>query len=243
MNLKNLLNQAITKDVGKNNGATRERWLEKTLLSLKEGTSILDAGAGESKYKSLCNHLDYFSQDIAEYDGEGDGKGIQTNKRDYSNLDFVSDICNMPIEDESFDAVMCIEVIEHVPNPVEALGEIHRVLKKGGNLILTAPFNSLTHYAPYHYSTGFSSYFYEHHLNNLGFEIIEIDANGNFFEFLGQETRRLKTVSSKYSNYKLNFFNKVTVYMILNLLNKLSMKNKGSEELLCFGYQVLCKKI
>ena len=149
----------------------------------------------------------------------------------------------MPIEDESFDAVMCIEVIEHVPNPVEALGEIHRVLKKGGNLILTAPFNSLTHYAPYHYSTGFSSYFYEHHLNNLGFEIIEIDANGNFFEFLGQETRRLKTVSSKYSNYKLNFFNKVTVYMILNLLNKLSMKNKGSEELLCFGYQVLCKKI
>ena len=70
MNLKNLLNQAITKDVGKNNGATRERWLEKTLLSLKEGTSILDAGAGESKYKSLCNHLEYFSQDIAEYDGE-----------------------------------------------------------------------------------------------------------------------------------------------------------------------------
>ena len=155
----------------------------KDFSSLKEGTSILDAGAGESKYKSLCNHLDYFSQDIAEYDGEGDGKGIQTNKRDYSNLDFVSDICNMPIEDESFDAVMCIEVIEHVPNPVEALGEIHRVLKKGGNLILTAPFNSLTHYAPYHYSTGFSSYFYEHHLNNLGFEIIEIDANGNFLNF------------------------------------------------------------
>ena len=128
---------------------------------------------------------------------------------------------------------MCIEVIEHVPNPVEALGEIHRVLKKGGNLILTAPFNSLTHYAPYHYSTGFSSYFYEHHLNNLGFEIIEIDANGNFLNFLGQETRRLKTVSSKYSNYKLNFLT-ITVYMILNLLNKLSMKNKGSEEFALF---------
>lgn len=243
MNFKNILNKAITKDVGNNNGTTRESWLKSTLANLKEGTSILDAGAGEGKYKSFCNHLDYFSQDIAEYDGEGDGRGIQTNSRDYSKLDFVSDICNMPIENESFDAVMCIEVIEHVPNPIDALIELHRILKKGGTLILTAPFNSLTHYAPYHYSTGFSSYFYEYHFKKLGFEVIEIKPNGNFFEYIGQETRRLKNISLKYSNYKFNFFNKITIYMILNLLSKLSKKNIGSEELLCFGFHVICKKI
>ena len=63
-------------------------WLEKTILQLPKGTSILDAGAGEGKYKKFCEHLIYKSQDLAEYDGKGDGKGLHTEERDYSNLDF-----------------------------------------------------------------------------------------------------------------------------------------------------------
>ena len=240
--IKEKINNFFTKKVGTHNGSNRDKWLEKTILQLPKGTSILDASAGDGKYKKFCEHLIYKSPDLAEYDGKGDGKGLHTEERDYSNLDFVSDITDMPIENNFFDSVMCVEVIEHVPDPIQALKEIHRVLKPNGNLILTAPFNSLTHYAPFHFSTGFNKYYYEENLKKIGFEIIEIIPNGNYFEYTAQELRRLKYVSKDYSKTKFNIFVKISLYIILNFLYNTSKKDEGSSELLCFGYNVLCKK-
>ena len=240
--LKRKINELITGKVGTNNGINRDEWIEYQLSNLKDGSSILDAGAGEGKYKKFCGHLNYISQDIAEYDGSGDGTGIQTKERNYEKLDIVSDIIDIPVSDNNFDNVMCIEVIEHVPNPIEAIKEIHRILKKGGNLILTAPFNSLTHYAPYHYSTGFSRYYYQHHLENLGFEIEEIIPNGNYFEYLAQEVRRIKNVGVEYSSKNINIFYKIGIYIVLALLGNLSKNDHGSHELLNFGYFVKAKK-
>lgn len=45
----------------------------------------------------------------------------------------------LPFPDESFDLVWCTEVIEHVVNPAFTLGEINRVLKPGGKLLLSTP--------------------------------------------------------------------------------------------------------
>ena len=240
--LKRKINKLITGKVGTNNSINRDEWIENQLSNLQEGSSILDAGAGEGKYKKFCEHLNYTSQDIAEYDGSGDGTGIQTKERNYEKLDIISDIIDIPVSDNNFDNIMCIEVIEHVPNPLEAIKEIHRILKKGGSLILTAPFNSLTHYAPYHYSTGFSRYYYQHHLENLGFEIEEIIPNGNYFEYLAQEVRRIKNVAFQYSAKNLNIFFKIGIYLVLVLLGSLSKKDEGSHELLNFGYFVKAKK-
>jgi len=107
---------------------------------------------------------------------------------------------------------------------------------------LTAPFNSLTHYAPYHFSTGFTKYFYQHHLEKHDFKILELTENGNYFEYLAQETRRLKSVSNKYAGEKFNFFQKALIILFLRLLKKLSKNDNGSNELLNFGIQVLAEK-
>ncbi len=168
--------------VGTQNEANRMKWVEKTLKEVPHGSRILDAGAGELKYKQYCSHLDYVSQDFAQYDGTGDGAGLQTGQWNQTKLDIVSDITEIPEEDGSFDAILCIEVFEHLPEPVKALREFSRLLKSGGHLILTAPFCSLTHFAPYHFYSGFNRYFYQEHLSEFNFEIKKIDANGNYFE-------------------------------------------------------------
>jgi ubiquinone/menaquinone biosynthesis C-methylase UbiE len=46
---------------------------------------------------------------------------------------------NIPLKDEMVDAVICLDVIEHIFDPYSLLGEVYRVLKKDGELILTTP--------------------------------------------------------------------------------------------------------
>jgi SAM-dependent methyltransferase len=60
------------------------------------------------------------------------------------NCDGHQDIQNMTYVDNSFDAVLCIEVLEHVANPFLAANEILRVLRPNGTLLITVPF--LAHY-------------------------------------------------------------------------------------------------
>ena len=51
------------------------------------------------------------------------------------------DIQNIDFESEMFDYIVCNHVMEHIPNDVAAFRELFRVLKKGGELILSVPFN------------------------------------------------------------------------------------------------------
>jgi ubiquinone/menaquinone biosynthesis C-methylase UbiE len=230
--------------VGTKNQKTREAWLENTLKKIPAGSRILDAGAGEQKYKKFCTHLNYVSQDFAQYDGKGDGIALQTKKWDTSNLDIVSDITSIPESDASFDAIMCIEVFEHIPEPILAIKEFSRLLKPGGHLILTAPFCSLTHMAPYHFYSGYNRYFYKKHLVDNGFKIIDLTENGNFFEFLAQELRRLPNVEKDYTGsvVKFGLFDRIAQRWLLRTLERASRNDHGSKDLLNFGFHVYAIK-
>lgn len=227
--------------VGTTNESARVKWIEETLRKIPEGLTILDAGAGELQFKKFCSHLKYIAQDFGQYHGDGD-IGLQTGTWDNSNLDIVSDILSIPLGDHSVDAIMCTEVLEHVPDPLGAIREFTRLLKPGGYLLVTAPFASLTHFAPYHFASGLSKYFYEKHLPDNGFEITDLQLNGNFFEYIAQENRRIKTIAAKYSNKKLNIFQKIIIHLNLLILQGLSKKDKGSSELLCYGIHVFARK-
>lgn len=227
--------------VGTSNEETRVKWIEETLKKIPAGSLLLDAGAGESQFKKFCGHLNYVSQDFGQYTGTGD-TGLQTGTWDNSKLDIVSDITAIPRPDTSFDAIMCTEVFEHIPDPISAMKEFSRLLKKDGYLLITAPFTSLTHFAPYHFASGFNRYFYEHHLASFGFEILDLQMNGNYFEFIAQEIRRIKQVSKKYSGKKVNLLDKIFIHLPLFTLQKLSKADKHSNELLCYGIHVLARK-
>jgi ubiquinone/menaquinone biosynthesis C-methylase UbiE len=196
----------------------------------------LDAGAGERPYKERCSHLRYFSQDFAQYNGEGDGKGIQTGNWDNRGHDFVCDITSIPVADSYFDNVLCTEVLEHVPDPVQAFKELHRVVKPGGRIVITVPFNSITHFAPYHFCTEFSVYFFTYWSEQMNIAVRSLIANGNYFEYLAQEIRYMSDVSKKYSNVRLRLRENVAQRLILSFLQRNSTLSSKTSELQCFGY-------
>ena len=58
----------------------------------------------------------------------------------YDKIDFNLDISNRPsIWNEAFDCVIACDVLEHVHNHIMGMREIYRILKKGGNCLLTVP--------------------------------------------------------------------------------------------------------
>jgi SAM-dependent methyltransferase len=241
MNFRNIL-RSMRPSAGATNECVRERWLEMTLRSIPKGSSILDAGAGTQRYRKFCDHLNYVSQDFGEYDGKGDSAGLQTGAFNYGRLDIVSDITSIPKPDAYFDAIMCIEVLEHVPDPIQAIKEFARLLKPNGYLVLTSPFCSLTHFAPYHFSTGFNKYWYEKHLKDNYFSITEMTSNGNYFEYLAQEISRLPSIARRYSKRKPFIFESLSISIIKRMLLRFSDSDKNSSEILCFGYHVVARK-
>jgi ubiquinone/menaquinone biosynthesis C-methylase UbiE len=226
---------------GTTNEQDREKWISETLQKIPKGLTILDAGAGESQFKKYCSHLKYISQDFGQYNGTGD-IGLQEGSWDNTKLDIVSDITAIPLPDGAVDAVLCTEVFEHIPDPLSALKEFKRLVKPGGYLIITAPFASLTHFAPYHFASGFSRFFYEKHLPENGFAIGDLALNGNYFEFLAQENRRIKSMALKYSGRKINIIEKAIIHLNIYLLQRLSKRDTNSSELLCYGIQVFARK-
>lgn len=234
------LSQSI--NVGTKNEATRNDWIKNALQKIPAGGRILDAGAGEQPYKVFCKHLQYVSQDFDQYNAGGDGIGLQRPAWDHGTLDIISDIASIPEPDNSFDAVICTEVFEHIRHPREAIKEFARLLKPGGDLILTAPFASLTHFAPFHFYSGFNRFFYQEELTEASFNILEMDANGNYFEFLAQEINRINSVAGQYSNDRFGLKETLASKVLLKALQRFSAKDKGSRELLNLGFHVLARK-
>jgi SAM-dependent methyltransferase len=74
-------------------------------------------------------------------------KLITLDITDSTGPDVVADITrfNSHIPDESFDALMCTEVLEHVVDPFAAIRELRRIVKVGGHILFTTPLNARIH--------------------------------------------------------------------------------------------------
>ena len=65
--------------------------------------------------------------------------------------DIVGDVHNLPFPDASEEAIVCIAVLEHVENPMQAMDEIYRTLKPGGYAFIYVPFLYYYHAYPGYY--------------------------------------------------------------------------------------------
>lgn len=156
------------------NRMRRDAWYTKQASIISNGSKVLDVGAGGCPHRDKFNHCEYFTQDFIQLSDSQ----IQ-NHDGYGKIDFVSDILDIPVPDESYDVIICSEVIEHVPYPVSAIKEISRILKPGGTLLITAPMQSGLHQEPYHFYGGYTKYWYKKFLTKNKFTELNIEPNGS----------------------------------------------------------------
>lgn len=84
----------------------------------------------------------------------------------YESTDVLAVAEELPFEDNVFDAVICLNVLEHVKYPFTAAEELARVLKPGGKLYCVVPFLQPVHAFPNHFynmtSQGLQNLFENH---------------------------------------------------------------------------------
>lgn len=235
--------------VGKNdNRSCRDRFILRCINELPYNVKLLDAGAGQLKWKDACKNLIYISQDFCQYDGTGDGKGLvkcgeiwNSDEETKKKIDIICDIIDIPVKDKEFDAILCSEVLEHLLNPEFAIKEFSRIIKDGGILILTAPFCSFTHFAPFHYCTGFNIYWYEKVLDMYGFDIVETERNGNYFSYVWQEILRTPQMIRKYLKRR-DILTTILCALLAIRVKKYIRTENDSGEVACYGYHIKAQK-
>ncbi|MFA5041779.1 MAG: class I SAM-dependent methyltransferase [Bdellovibrionales bacterium] len=217
------------------NSIERGQFVREELQKIPQGSSILDAGAGSQRYRKDCSHLKYFAQDFGQVTVDAQkGFASLTQDYEYGRMDYTCDIVSIPVEDGKFDAVLCTEVFEHLPDPVKALAELARILKPGGSLILTVPSNCLRHFDPYFFYTGFSDRWLDHWLREMGFDIVRFCTEGNYFKWLALELAR----AGRQNPLALPFLLPAFVWFYV----KGRKADKEAVSTLCGGYYVVARK-
>ncbi|MCO5184158.1 MAG: class I SAM-dependent methyltransferase [Anaerolineae bacterium] len=149
------------------------RMLDQARAEIPHGAHVLDAGSGEGRYKHYFDHTHYVGVDLA----------VGDDTWDYTGLDTVGNLRQLPFPDASFDAAVCIQTMEHVNQPFEVSAEIGRVLKPGGRYYLAAPMNWHQHQKPHDFFR-YTSFGFQTLMEASGMRVVEMRPWGGYFWFL-----------------------------------------------------------
>jgi SAM-dependent methyltransferase len=123
---------------------------------------LLDVGCGSKPYRNLFTVDEYIGMEIES----------TQYKETKTDIDVFYDGNTFPFPDSTFDSILCNQVLEHVFNPEHFLNEIQRVLKPGGQILLTVPFVWDEHEQPWDYAR-YSSFALKHLFEQHGFEMLQ----------------------------------------------------------------------
>lgn len=109
-------------------------WRMWQIENRKEGGRLLDVGCGDGFFLAVALQRGWEVYGLDNSPGAIDAAKQKFGDR--VTLDTLSKAC---YPSASFDVVTLFEVLEHLPNPIDHLREIHRILKPGGWICLSVP--------------------------------------------------------------------------------------------------------
>ncbi len=142
---------------------------EITAMSSFARGRLLDIGCGTKPYAPL------FAGRVTEHVGI-DMPNCPHEQRETNTF---ASALDLPFVSQSFDSVLCTEVLEHVPEPWRAYEEIARVLRPGGRALVTTPFLYRVHEAPYDFYR-YTEFAHRHLAARAGLEVEEIRTRGGY---------------------------------------------------------------
>lgn len=150
--------------------------------------TLLNLGGGTGQVSEI---LEYLGFHVINVDIEANDDGVRNFNHDLNSVN------PLPFNPNSFDFVLCQEVIEHIENPWKLFRDISGVLKQDGYLILTTPNIQSSHSKTLFQKTNYFHWFtpechtyhinplpmWEVHLiaNKLGFYLTKTIGNGELF--------------------------------------------------------------
>lgn len=153
-------------------------------LSIYCRGDVLDVGGRDFFTRIQNKNIQYESWISLEYEKTAAFDRLDTvDKSDGKHQILYGDGCNLEFEDETFDTVLNIQVLEHVFEPIKMMSEISRVLKPNGTAIIFAPQTMDLHMAPYHFQN-FTRYWFLEAAKNENLEIVELVPFGGVWRTL-----------------------------------------------------------
>ena len=138
------------------------------IAHLPPGSRVLDLGGDRVSKRGRF--------DIGRYDLRVVYANLTAAKQPHVQADANA----VPFRGGCFDAVVCSELLEHVPDPLPVLRDAHRVLRVQGSLFVCVPFLFPLHPDPFDYGR-YTDRYWNEQLARCGFESIEIEKQGLFW--------------------------------------------------------------
>ena len=133
--------------------------------------AALDAGAGNQNKKPYLTDKGYLYESC-------DFENIFDDSSKLA-LTHVCTLDSLPMKNNTYDLVICVQVLEHLSRPEKSISEMHRVLKPGGLIFLSTNFLYPRHGSPYDYFR-FTEFGLKYIFDKCGFQLVLIESHGGF---------------------------------------------------------------
>jgi SAM-dependent methyltransferase len=200
---------------------------------------VLDVGCGIQPYRKLfTSKVNYRGIDIKESNSQF---GYQTPDTIYYSGKI------WPIKDQTVDFILSTETIEHVDDPARFLKEAFRVLRPGGQILMTVPFAARWHFIPYDYWR-YTPSSLDLLLENAGFTDNRIYARGNqltvaCYKMIGFIFSLLIPLKSNFiieTIYRVTGIICLPIFFFLAVLANLTIRKQGTVDFL--GFTILAHR-